>query len=437
VSLVLLAWLACGAGPAQAGLYYSGEELAPLPCQWRGLLNDLRLLRNTAVLPRGTAVLPSLRERYEAEASRLRQVAQSRDLTAGEAGDLGALLLRLGEVEAALEVLRQAHRRYPEDFAIAANLGTAWQLAGDLDRAAEMLRWSLERAPEPLRKLEELHLRLVELRRREPPGTQALDDLFGVRFVDAEGRFASGRMDERQRSKLPSDAVALAQHLALVLPGDGRILWLLGELANAHGDVRVAAEIFEVCVAQFGLNHPELRERRRILREALAQQQHALPLAGGAAGEHSQHGNRLRPKSRRALVVRSMELASLPPVTRDGVNPLPWALLAETVLERGFRPSFPQRLKELDSLSVLIHGYMQPLTEEAEAPIFLLVEFPVACWLCEMPEVTGMVLVEVGNGKTVSYTREQVRVTGRLSLNSADPESFLYTVKEARVVESD
>jgi hypothetical protein len=54
-----------------------------------------------------------------------------------------------------------------------------------------------------------------------------------------------------------------------------------------------------------------------------------------------------------------------------------------------------------------------------------------------MPEVSGIVLVELPDGKTVPFTRSLVKVTGKLSLNAADPENFLYTIKEARVVEAD
>ena len=45
--------LACPSS-ARAGLYYSGEQFAELPSQWRGLLLDLRTLRGIAVKPAGT-----------------------------------------------------------------------------------------------------------------------------------------------------------------------------------------------------------------------------------------------------------------------------------------------------------------------------------------------------------------------------------------------
>jgi hypothetical protein len=67
----------------------------------------------------------------------------------------------------------------------------------------------------------------------------------------------------------------------------------------------------------------------------------------------------------------------------------------------------------------------------------MLIEYPVGCWFCEMPDVTGIVYAELPADKTVEYTRNAVRVTGKLTLNAADPENFLYSVTDAKVVAVD
>ncbi|MCS6976509.1 MAG: DUF3299 domain-containing protein [Gemmatales bacterium] len=429
-----VAMLAVLAGPAivEAGLYCSKETVADLPCRWRGLLNDLRMLRSTAVRPANGVPLSPLRDLYETEAARLRELRKAGKLSADEYADLGAYLIRLGEIEPALEVLREGHRRHSDHFAIAANLGTAWQVYGDLNQAAEALRLAVESAPEALRPVEELHLRLVESRRREPPGVQRPDDLFGIDLL--HGNFQPGVVDEPRLARLPKEAVAHVQRLALALPNDPRLLWLIGELAHASGDVQIASEVFDLCVSQYGLNDPVLRTRRLAARSA-AEKWRAE--GGGSRAEHEKHQARFQPKSRRALLVRTFDPSSLPPVDPQGVNPLPWGLLGETDVSRRFPPGFPPRLKELNDLQVSLHGFMQPLTEDTELTALLLVEYPTGCWYCEMPEITGIVLVELKEGSSVAYTRNQVRVTGRLVLNAADPEGFLYTIRDARVVEAD
>ena len=64
ISLGLLLLLAAPS-VVRAGLYYSGEQYASLPTQWRGFLLDHRTLRNAAQKPK-----------MESEASPLRVAAR-------------------------------------------------------------------------------------------------------------------------------------------------------------------------------------------------------------------------------------------------------------------------------------------------------------------------------------------------------------------------
>ena len=125
-------------------------------------------------------------------------------------------------------------------FRIVANLATAWQLEGDLDQSAACLREAIRLAPGKLQHGEELQLRLVEGRRLQKKA-EGLDDLFGVRFVGEGGKFEPGRLAADERKKLPADALAQAQLLGLWLPADGKLLWLLAEMANVQGDIQTAA----------------------------------------------------------------------------------------------------------------------------------------------------------------------------------------------------
>src|SRR5436190_9493340 len=118
------------AAEARAGLYYSGEAMAELPSQWRGFLVDQRLLRNIAAKPSAGGPLNPARERYEKAAVELEKNARQRKLTPDESADLGALYVRLGALDKAVDVLRTAHRDHPTHFRIVSNLGTAWQLQG-------------------------------------------------------------------------------------------------------------------------------------------------------------------------------------------------------------------------------------------------------------------------------------------------------------------
>jgi tetratricopeptide (TPR) repeat protein len=420
---------------AQAGLYYSAEQIAPLPSQWRGYLLDQRLLRSIAVKPAKGAAANPARQCYLQAAEKLENASADRKLTADEQADLGALYIRLGDAAKAITALRAAQRDHANHFAIAANLGTAWQMQGDLGQAAAALEQAVKLAPGKLQRAEEYHLKLVRLRQKAEK-TGGLDDLFGIRFVGESGKLEPGKLAAAEKKKLPSDAGALLQQLGLWLPADGPVLWQMAELASALGDVRSGASMADGCVTEFGLGDADLRQHRRAFREAAD----ALgePAAGTTAKTVHEEGHPggLGARSKRPLVSR-VDQTDLPAVNEKGVNSLPWSVIAETTVDRRFKATFAKYLTELEGKKVTLTGYIQPLGEDLEMTSFMFIEYPVGCWYCEMPEITGIMFVELPAGKTLALTRNRIKVTGTLKLNATDPENFLYLVRKAEVVEED
>ena len=130
---------ALSVGIAHAGLHLSSEEYRPLPAQWNGFLSDHRTLR-TIPMPTGP-----LHDQYADAALKLEAIRTP--LTAEQSADLGALYIRLGKSDNALSLLRDASRRFPDDFAIAANLGSAWQASDDLRQAELALSEAVRLAP--------------------------------------------------------------------------------------------------------------------------------------------------------------------------------------------------------------------------------------------------------------------------------------------------
>jgi hypothetical protein len=417
-------------GISSAGLYYSGETYAALPSHWRGFLLDQRSLRNIALKPTASHDPSLLRVKYLKAAAQL-QAGLDRDgkLPPDEWADLGALYVRLGEPAKATIVLRAAQRMHPNHFAIAANLGSAWQLAGDLPQAAMALTTAVRLAPGRMLEAEEYHLKLVRLRLKQGTPRQELDDLFGVRYVGGRGRFEVGKLADAERKKLPAHAVSLTQQLALWLPTDGRLLWQLAELANAHGDIANAAAMADGCVVQFGMTGDELRQRRRLLREAADQLAVASP---GAKGDHTKHAGGIAFRSLRPLTT-VFDAAALPPINDTSVNALPWELFAETRIEKPFRPAFAEYLRKLEGKQVSLTGFMYPLRDEPEAAAFMFIENPVGCWYCEMPDSTSVVYVELPAGQAMALRRGLLRIVGRLTLNATDAEDFLYAIRDAKV----
>jgi tetratricopeptide (TPR) repeat protein len=422
--LILLALLLLPSS-ARAGLYYSGEQFAELPSRMRGFLIDHRALRVAAIERPGDAPVTPLRDDYLAAVERLEKLSKSQALTADESADLGAAYLRLFKLEKAFTVLVPAARKDPKHFHLAANLGTAFQLSGDLERAAEHLFEAVLLAPEKLKPMEEYHLKLVRLRLKETRehARSAVDELFGVTYSGE-----AGKLPDAERKKLPDNAVAIVQQLALWLPTDGRLLWQLGELANAHGDVATAAAILEGCVTEFAMAAPDLRKRRPVYRAAADE----LAMKPG----HEFHKITLKVKSPRPLI-KTFDESLLPPVRADGVNPLPWRVLGATTTDVKGRPVFLKHLEQLDGKTVSLLGFMQPVRDELAVSSFLLLEYPVGCWFCESPEATGLVSVELARGKTADFKKGLVKVTGKLALNRTDPETYLFRLTDAGIGEAD
>jgi hypothetical protein len=222
------------------------------------------------------------------------------------------------------------------------------------------------------------------------------------------------------------------QQLALWLPADGRLLWQLAELANASGDVKTAAAIMDGCVTEFGMHEEELRQHRRLVRTA-ADELARSRTSPAPQQAHEGHAGGLQARSKRPLV-NKLEATSLPPISATAINPLPWDVLGETVLDRQSRPTFAKYLEELEGKQIALCGFMQPIGEDADLLSFLLIEYPVGCWYCETPALTAIVLVEMPPRQPAKFTRGAVKITGKLALNRSDPEHFLYTIHTARVL---
>jgi hypothetical protein len=420
---------------AHGGLYYSNERMADLPSQWRGFLLDHKAMRSIAIKPSAGNPASPLRERYLAAAERLEKSGKDRKLSADELADLGAIYVRLGEASKAVKVLREAQGTYANHFAIAANLGTAWQMAGELKQAELALIQAVKLAPGDLKRVEELHLKLVRLRMQKQPGLAEIENLLGVRWVADDGSYFPGKLASAQQKKVSEETVALVQQLALTLPSDGYLLWQLSELANYYGDFGSAAAMMDGCVTQFGMSTPEFRSKRQLTRLAAEEQKKKLPEE--AEGEHAvQTIGTLKAMSKRPLATKFDE-STLPAISATDANQVPWALLGDTTIDKKSRPAFPKYLKELVGKQVSLTGFMQPVDGDQEVATFMLIENPVGCWYCEMPDVNQIVYVELPDARTTPFTRQGIRVTGKLALNFDDPEDFFFAIRDAVVHEVD
>lgn len=299
------------AAPARAGVYSTADPVpGPLPDEngiqpmpldlFRSTLGDrIGLLRDPGQLNPGDPPLPEAtskrRQALETKAIALQKKIQTSGGTLDDQVNLSAYLIGLGKFQDAIHVLEPLARGEGRaNFMVLSNLATAYQLAGQTERVADYLQLARGCWPDKLpglsdeqlkfyRQADRLQLRLVLLRKAEaakqPAGqrrpAESVDALFGepddpVKFVGANGAYEAGKIAAKEKAKLPRDAVALTQQLALWLPTDTRLYWLLGEVLNADGQVAEAFTVLDECVGGGrGYDAVELKEHRRILQEGL------------------------------------------------------------------------------------------------------------------------------------------------------------------------
>lgn len=228
-------------------------------------------------------------------------------------------LLRLGHIDAALDLLSPRLRDRQPDYFVVVVLGHLYAERGDwrtalryhqeglldvrfpstvpgltpaqrdwwqkLDRDYVPYYYRLRqqdwekrqgKSPTELARLaaEEDVLPLFPLPTREQPEPEP------VRFVNEEGRYQPGRLAASERAKLPPDALPIVQQLLFWYPGDTRLLWLLGELYAAQGELDAAFHIFESCSwgRQYG-NRRLLMEHRHAIDTLRRQRVASQPVA--------------------------------------------------------------------------------------------------------------------------------------------------------------
>jgi hypothetical protein len=329
--LSLLGW-AAAASPAWAGLYSTEKPPSDYPVP-RGGVKDIPAvdfqatflpdLRKISMVPRqqpgvsdrvpkgDDPVAKTLRERYEDRRDDLLHQGHRGRLTVDDRVNLSYYLIRLGQLDKALEVLNDLEAQRSGNFMVYANLGTIYEIQGNagapsdransLSQALKMLgiaRFSWPRGGWPgwskdqlawFKKAEDYNYALVRQRFQEAKKQTTekddrpfnnVDSLFPLnwqrdrkeplRFGGTNGAYQVGALAAAERAKLIGDERGIVQQLLTWLPNDDRLYWLWGEILNAEGDTATAAKIFEELVWSRNLsNIPVLRQHRSLVKESL------------------------------------------------------------------------------------------------------------------------------------------------------------------------
>lgn len=98
-------------------------------------------------------------------------------------------------------------------------------------------------------------------------------------------------------------------------------------------------------------------------------------------------------------------------------------------------PVFSENIKKLEGKVVEADGYIIPFEGMFKPTHIILSSLPLAeCFFCGSggPETVMEVMLTL----PIKYTSKRVKVRGKLTLNTADPEKLMYILKEAVLVEN-
>ena len=96
-------------------------------------------------------------------------------------------------------------------------------------------------------------------------------------------------------------------------------------------------------------------------------------------------------------------------------------------------PVFGENVKKLEGKEVEADGYIIPFEGMFKPEHIILSSLPLAeCFFCGSggPET----VMEVMLTSPIKYTSKRVKVRGKLTLNTKDPEKLMYILKEARLI---
>lgn len=211
-------------------------------------------------------------------ASRLKKLeaAMADTPTLRDRSDYGGVLVHLGQYEKARDVLLEAERISPGDYAVASNLGTAYELLGENEKALEWIGLGMKRQPDSHGGTEWVHVKILEAKialARDPKwlsnhsvlgvdfGTEPRPALSGAAYASRESQLAEANR------VISGAAYQLSERFQFVKGPDPFVGDVTFDLANAIAvgrSVEAAEDIYQLAL-EYGAPRAALAETRRKL----------------------------------------------------------------------------------------------------------------------------------------------------------------------------
>jgi hypothetical protein len=100
------------------------------------------------------------------------------------------------------------------------------------------------------------------------------------------------------------------------------------------------------------------------------------------------------------------------------------------------KPSVSSSVEKLDGTTIVVEGYIIPLTGQTSQSHFMLSKFPQAtCFFCGKAGPETAMQVFMKDSKKVKVSERKIKVTGTLHVHPKDANSLLYSLENAVILE--
>ncbi len=206
----------------------------------------------------------------------------------GFQSDIAVKLSYLGEFKKALEILIRLEKQHPDEYRIAANLGTLYELNGMNHEALQFIKKAMQINPEEHEGSEWVHVKILEAKIAMEKDHNWLAK---HRVLNTGIGFDSKRTDDESRAKQISDIeYQLQERLPFTKFPDAVMANVLNELGDLYG-VEASAEMAYVAYELAGQNNGDklygLTAKKAKL--ALVLKKHRIPIPDWHYHYHSRY----------------------------------------------------------------------------------------------------------------------------------------------------
>ncbi len=121
-----------------------------------------------------------------------------------------------------------------------------------------------------------------------------------------------------------------------------------------------------------------------------------------------------------------------------------WHLLAQVEITKSYDPEFgietmiptiSKSTHELNGQTVVLKGFIIPLTGEVEQSHFMFSKFPQnMCFFCGKAGPESAIQVFMKGGKKLPFTSEKIILQGRLIIQNDTSSGLLYTMEDGEII---